>query len=57
VLGIPNERYLTSTGKNWEIHGIPPNIEVPVWAAADVEAGRDPALQRAVEELLQLAAS
>ncbi len=54
VLGIPNERYLTSTGANWEIHGIPPNIEVPVWAPADLEADRDPALQRAVEEILRL---
>ncbi len=54
VLGIPNERYLTSTGKNWEIHGIPPDIEVPVWAPADLEAGRDPALQRAVDEVFRI---
>jgi Peptidase family S41 len=54
VLGIPNERYLTTTGKNFEIHGIPPDIEVPVWAPADVEAGRDPALQQAIEEILRV---
>jgi hypothetical protein len=54
VLGIPNERYLTTAGKNWEIHGIPPDIAVPVWAPADLEAGRDPALERAVQEIFRL---
>jgi C-terminal processing protease CtpA/Prc len=54
VMGLPNERYLTTSGANFEIHGIPPDIEVPVWAPADVEAGRDPALQRAIVEIDQL---
>lgn len=46
--GLPNERFITD-GKTWDGPGIPPDVEVPVFAKADLEAGRDVALERAVE--------
>ena len=52
MVGLPNERYLTTTGADYEIHGVMPDIEVPVFAPADLDAGRDPALERAIEELV-----
>ncbi len=46
--GLPNERFITD-GKTWDGPGIPPDMEVPVFAKADLEAGRDLVLQKAVE--------
>lgn len=46
--GLPNERFLTD-GKSWDGPGIPPDVEVPVFAKADLEAGKDVALEKAVE--------
>jgi len=49
--GLPNEVFRTADGRTFDGPGIPPDIEVPVFADADVSAGRDPALARAVAEL------
>jgi hypothetical protein len=49
--GLPNEVFRTADGRIFDITGIPPDIAVPVFADADVAAGRDPALDRALAEL------
>jgi hypothetical protein len=49
--GLPNEVFRTADGRIFDITGIPPDIAVPVFADADVAAGRDPALERALVEL------
>lgn len=51
LFGLPNEIYLTPDEKAFDGAGIPPDIEVPVFAAADVKAGKDPALARALQIL------
>jgi C-terminal processing protease CtpA/Prc len=47
---LPNERFVTN-GRAYDGPGIPPHVEVPVFAAADRRAGRDRALERALELL------
>jgi hypothetical protein len=49
--GLPNELFLTEDGRSFDGPGIPPDIEVPVFRVADLEAGRDPALEAALEHL------
>lgn len=49
--GLPNELFLTEDGRFFDGPGIPPDIEVPVFRVADLEAGRDPALEAALEHL------
>lgn len=51
--GLPNEIYRTADGTIFDLAGIPPDIEVPVFADADVVAGKDPAMARAPEILSQ----
>jgi C-terminal processing protease CtpA/Prc len=51
--GLPNEIYRTADGTIFDLVGIPPDIEVPVFADADVSAGKDPAMGRALEILSQ----
>ncbi|HKP28234.1 MAG TPA: S41 family peptidase [Gemmatimonadales bacterium] len=46
--GLPNERFVTD-GKTWDGPGIPPDVEVPVFAKADLDAGKDVALAKAIE--------
>ena len=47
-LGLPNGIVADADGTVWEITGIPPDETVPV-EGADLEAGRDPTLERAIE--------
>lgn len=49
--GLPNEIYRTADGTIFDLVGIPPDIEVPVFADADVAAGKDPAMANALEVL------
>jgi len=49
--GLPNEVFRSPEGTTFDGAGIPPDIEVPVFAAADLAAGRDPGLERAQIEL------
>ncbi|MBV8513666.1 MAG: S41 family peptidase [Acidobacteria bacterium] len=51
--GLPNEIYRTADGTIFDLVGIPPDIEVRVFADADVSAGKDPAMARALEILRQ----
>ena len=48
--GLPNERFLTD-GRNYDGPGIPPDVPVPVFPKSDLEAGRDGALEKALELL------
>jgi hypothetical protein len=50
--GLPNELFLTREGEFFDGPGIPPDLEVPVFRVADLEDGRDPALEKAIELLL-----
>jgi hypothetical protein len=51
TLGLPNEVYRTVDGTAFDGVGIPPDIHVPVFADADMAAGRDPAMEKAIETL------
>jgi hypothetical protein len=48
--GLPNERFVTD-GKSYDGSGIPPTIRVPVFPPADLESGRDSAIEKALEVL------
>lgn len=49
--GLPNEVFRAANGKTFDGAGIPPDIAVPVYAQADVAAGRDPAIEKALDVL------
>lgn len=49
--GLPNEVFLTPDGKAFDGPGISPDIPVPVFAASDLAAGKDPAMAKALEVL------
>ena len=49
--GLPNEVFLTPEGKAFDGPGIPPDIPIPVFAASDLAAGKDPAMAKAIEVL------
>src|SRR5215472_1342262 len=49
--GLPNEIYRTADGKIFDLVGIRPDIEIRVFADADVAAGKDPAMAGALEIL------
>jgi hypothetical protein len=48
---LPNELFLTESGTSFDGSGIPPTIAVPTFTPADLAAGTDPGLERAVVEL------
>ncbi len=48
---LPNELFLTEDGKYFDGPGIPPDVKIPVFRSADIEAGRDPALDAAIDLL------
>jgi Peptidase family S41 len=45
--GLPNERFVTD-GKSYDGPGIPPDVEVAVFPASDLDSGRDGAVERAL---------
>jgi len=49
TFGLPNELFLTKTGKSFDRHGVPPDIRAPVFPKVDIEGGRDSALEKALE--------
>lgn len=51
VFGLPNEVYRTPEGIAFDGTGIPPDVAVPVFAAPDVAAGKDPGMARALQIL------
>jgi hypothetical protein len=48
---LPNEVFRSIEGKAFDAVGIPPDIPVPVFPAADIEAKRDPGLAAALSQL------
>lgn len=46
--GLPNELFLDANGKSFDVTGVPPTIAMPTFTKADLEAGRDPGLDRAI---------
>lgn len=48
--GLPNERFVTD-GKSYDGPGIPPDVLVAVFPKSDLQAGRDGALEKALELL------
>ncbi len=44
--GLPNEVFRDSEGKTFDGPGIPPDVDVPVYAESDLQAGRDRALEQ-----------
>ncbi|MFD9129650.1 S41 family peptidase, partial [Kitasatospora sp. NPDC059571] len=44
---LPNERYLTAQGRDFDGAGIPPTTEVPVYTEDELTSGRDSALAAA----------
>jgi C-terminal processing protease CtpA/Prc len=51
TFGLPNEVFFTPEGTAFDGPGIPPDIHVEVFAAADVAAGKDPGMAKALEIL------
>jgi len=51
TFGLPNELYLTKSGKSFDGRGVPPNIRVPVYPEVDLESSHDSALERALAVL------
>lgn len=51
TFGLPNEVFRTPEGTTFDGPGIPPDIMVPVFADEDVNAGKDPGIERALSEL------
>lgn len=47
-VGLPNELFLTEQGTSFDGPGIPPTVPMPTFTTADLEAGRDPGLERAM---------
>jgi len=51
TFGLPNELYLSKSGKSFDGRGVPPNIRIPVYPKVDLESSHDSALERALEVL------
>jgi hypothetical protein len=49
--GLPNEVFRTAKGTTFDGAGIPPDIDIPVFANADIAKRVDPALLKAIEIL------
>jgi C-terminal processing protease CtpA/Prc len=47
--GLSNERFLAIDGTNYEGPGIPPDISTPVFTPEELDAGRDSAIEKALE--------
>jgi C-terminal processing protease CtpA/Prc len=57
TFSLPNAVYLTRDGRAFDVTGIPPDVECPVFANADVVARKDPALEKARETVRSAARS
>lgn len=51
MFGLPDEEYLTPSGRTYDIAGIPPDIRVPTFTPEQFADGRDPAFQVALRAL------
>ena len=48
---LPNEQFLTAGGNSFDGPGVPPHVAVPVFPRDDLTAGRDSAIEKALELL------
>lgn len=48
---LPNEVYLTGDGQAFDGTGVPPDIRVPFFSGANLQIGRDTALEEAIKQL------
>lgn len=48
---LPNEEYLTDSGRTFDGTGIPPQVSVPVFTEEEFREGRDSAFDRAVKAM------
>jgi hypothetical protein len=51
--GLPNEIFVTESGKAFDGPGIPPDIKVPVFPKEDLEKGRDGGIEKALQLLME----
>ncbi|MEU1403242.1 S41 family peptidase [Streptomyces sp. NPDC005728] len=51
LFGLPNEEFLTRTGRTFDGTGIPPHLTEPVFTEKEFTKGRDSAFDRAVNTL------
>ena len=51
TFGLPNAVYRTPEGIAFDVRGIPPDVEVPVFADVNVAAGKDPGMAKAIQVL------
>ena len=51
--GLPNEIFVTESGKAFDGPGIPPDIKVPVFLKEDLEKGRDGGIEKALQLLME----
>jgi C-terminal processing protease CtpA/Prc len=49
--GLPNAVYRTAQGEAFDVNGIPPDLEAPVFADPEVAEGKDPAMAEAIRIL------
>lgn len=52
TFGLPNAVYRTANGKAFDVVGIAPDIEMPLFTKSDIASGRDPALAKAAQLLM-----
>jgi C-terminal processing protease CtpA/Prc len=52
TFGLPNAVYRTADGRAFDARGIPPDIDTPEFTTADIAAGKDPAMAKAVQILV-----
>jgi|HubBroStandDraft_2_1064218.scaffolds.fasta_scaffold00505_10 hypothetical protein len=48
---LPNEIYFTASGRAFDAVGVPPDVRVPFFDQEDLQSGRDPALEKAIDWL------
>lgn len=48
---LPNEIYFTAEGKAFDAIGVPPDVRVPFFDQKDLQSGRDPPLEKAIDWL------
>ncbi|WP_085953871.1 S41 family peptidase [Catenulispora acidiphila] len=51
MFGLPDEEYLTLSGRTYDIAGIPPDVKVPTFTPEQFADGTDPAFQVALQSL------
>ena len=51
IFGLPNAVYRSKDGEAFDVGGIPPDLQVPVYADDDVKRGKDPAMEAALRRI------